>query len=70
MIHYSIIYYPCFYVARQYLGNIRKIDNEIVSVNVYGIYQRVRANKWCKFTRIFNNSEINLGCAFGCVFLL
>jgi len=29
------------YVARQYLGNIGKIDNGIVSVNVYGIYQNI-----------------------------
>jgi SRSO17 transposase len=29
------------YVARQYLGNMGKIDNGIVSVNVYGIYQNI-----------------------------
>lgn len=27
------------YVARQYLGSIGKIDNGIVSVNAYGVYQ-------------------------------
>ena len=29
------------YTARQYLGNIGKIDHGIVSVNVYGIYQNI-----------------------------
>lgn len=29
------------YTARQYLGNIGKIDQGIVSVNVYGIYQNI-----------------------------
>ena len=29
------------YVARQYLGSIGKIDNGIVSVNAYGIYQNI-----------------------------
>ena len=29
------------YLARQYLGSIGKIDNEIVSVNAYGIYENI-----------------------------
>lgn len=29
------------YVARQYLGRREKIDNGIVSVNVYGIYNNI-----------------------------
>lgn len=29
------------YVARQYLGSVGKIDNGIVSVNAYGIYQNI-----------------------------
>src|SRR5919199_1021389 len=29
------------YVARQYLGSIGKVDNGIVSVNAYGIYQGI-----------------------------
>ncbi|NEP08995.1 MAG: IS701 family transposase [Symploca sp. SIO2C1] len=29
------------YVARQYLGSIGKIDNGIVSVNAYGVYQNI-----------------------------
>jgi SRSO17 transposase len=29
------------YTARQYLGNVGKIDHGIVSVNVYGIYQNI-----------------------------
>jgi SRSO17 transposase len=29
------------YVARQYLGSVGKIDNGIVSVNAYGIYENV-----------------------------
>ena len=29
------------YVARQYLGSIGKIDNGIVSVNAYGIYENI-----------------------------
>lgn len=29
------------YTARQYLGNVDKIDHGIVSVNVYGIYQNI-----------------------------
>jgi SRSO17 transposase len=26
------------YLARQYLGSVRKVDNGIVSVNAYGVY--------------------------------
>jgi SRSO17 transposase len=29
------------YVARQYLGSVGKIDNGIVSVNAYGVYQNI-----------------------------
>ena len=29
------------YVARQYLGSIGKIDNDIVSVNAYGVYKNI-----------------------------
>lgn len=29
------------YVARQYLGSIGKIDNGIVSVNAYGVYENL-----------------------------
>jgi SRSO17 transposase len=29
------------YVARQYLGSVRKIDNGIVSVNAYGVYANI-----------------------------
>ena len=29
------------YVARQYLGSVGKIDNGIVSVNAYGVYQHI-----------------------------
>ncbi|AOW98801.1 IS701 family transposase [Moorena producens PAL-8-15-08-1] len=29
------------YVARQYLGSIGKVDNGIVSVNAYGVYQNI-----------------------------
>ena len=29
------------YVARQYLGSVGKIDNGIVSVNAYGIYENI-----------------------------
>lgn len=29
------------YTARQYLGNVGKIDQGIVSVNVYGVYQNI-----------------------------
>jgi SRSO17 transposase len=29
------------YVARQYLGSVGKIDNGIVSVNAYGVYENI-----------------------------
>ena len=29
------------YVARQYLGSVGKVDNGIVSVNAYGVYQNI-----------------------------
>ena len=29
------------YVARQYLGSVGKVDNGIVSVNAYGIYENI-----------------------------
>jgi SRSO17 transposase len=29
------------YVARQYLGSVGKIDQEIVSVNAYGVYENI-----------------------------
>ena len=29
------------YIARQYLGSVGKIDNGIVSVNAYGVYQNI-----------------------------
>ena len=38
------------YVSRQYLGSVGKIDNGIVSVNAYGIYQNI---SFPLITRIF-----------------
>ncbi len=29
------------YVARQYLGSVGKVDNGIVSVNAYGVYENI-----------------------------
>ena len=29
------------YVDRQYLGSVGKVDNGIVSVNAYGVYERI-----------------------------
>ncbi len=36
------------YVARQYLGSIGKVDNGIVSVNAYGVYENITFPLICK----------------------